>query len=158
MWQSLPITAKHYGVLPEWESPDLRHVQFKKQDTCSCISTFRLPTDYFQTIAQMANNAGCFGLHWTFFWNRFFVFFLKTILLFFYYCLPATVDNTLSCPPERLLAFFFNHSSVFKIGNSYGLNTTNYKWYVVKSLSTLVPHLPSKNLHFTPKWPKPSSF
>ena len=115
MWQSLPITAKHYGVLPEWESPDLRHVQFKKQDTCSCISTFRLPTDYFQTIAQMANNAGCFGLHWTFFWNRFFVFFLKTILLFFYYCLPATVDNTLSCPPERLLAFFFNHSSVFKI-------------------------------------------
>ena len=49
----------------------------------SYISTFCLPTDYFQTIAQIANNAGYFGLHWTFFWNRFFVFFLKTILLFF---------------------------------------------------------------------------
>ena len=78
--------------------------------------------------------------------------FSKRFYYFFYYYLPATVDNTLSCPPERLLAFFFlNHSSVFKIGNSYGLNTTNYKRYIVKSLSTLVPHLPSKNLHFTPK-------
>ena len=38
-----------------------RHVPRKKQDTYGYISTFRLPTDYFQTIAQMANNAGCFG-------------------------------------------------------------------------------------------------
>lgn len=50
----------------------------------------------------------------------------QNYFIIFYYCLPATVDNTL-LPTRKAACIFLNHSSVFKIGNSYGFNTTIIK-------------------------------